>query len=323
MRNKLLDQNRFIASILVIILHAPFPGVIGSCIECICRISVPFFFMVAGYHSGNYQMMPRKIKRTFILLMWSVGLYFCWNVIYAILQQNIVELMNSYFSIDVLFETFIFNSGLWLGHLWFVLALLYCYIICFEVRDKWSRHARLVLIIVLLVAHFILREILEKYNVPNSSQYIRNFLFMGLPYFLLGEVIADGSEKLEKISKNILLGMFLLGIGVSVIERLCCGSAEMYCGTVLLALAYFLYSLNRSNPYSDIVSELGKSYASDVYIFHVLIISGISIIASFLGILQKGWFLWMKPIIIIVITIGFVVVKDAIQSKVKNMMKED
>ena len=68
MRNKILDQIRLFAAILVIFIHTPFPGIIGHGVEAIARIAGPIFFMISGFYAAkkSKEQLLKSAKKTVI-----------------------------------------------------------------------------------------------------------------------------------------------------------------------------------------------------------------------------------------------------------------
>ena len=48
-KNQRLNIVKAIACASVIVLHCPFPGIVGKILYGFARFAVPFFFMVSGY----------------------------------------------------------------------------------------------------------------------------------------------------------------------------------------------------------------------------------------------------------------------------------
>lgn len=58
-QNKMLNCEKALACILVIILHCEFPTIIGSIINIVARVGVPLFFMTSGF----FRFRRIKIKQ--------------------------------------------------------------------------------------------------------------------------------------------------------------------------------------------------------------------------------------------------------------------
>ena len=308
MRNKQLDQNKLIMAILVVFLHAPFPGVAGGIIGCIARISVPFFFMVSGYYSseGTSEQYLKKIKRTALLLAYSVAIYFAWNMIVSALQGKLKDFLYACFSIKSLIEMLLFNAGTLLGHLWFIAALLYCYMFCYIFsRKKISRGIIVLGVSALLIGHFLIRSTLEFFQVSDPTKYVRGFLFTGLPFFLIGQLTTSIIPAKTK-RKTVILGFFaFIGLGLALVEALFIWQCDLYIGTVICSVCIFIVTQLNPGHAIDLFCRLGKRYSTDLYIWHVLIISIINIFSSITGVYSNHYYKLLLPIVAVVSTLIF------------------
>lgn len=91
------------------------------------------------------------------------------------------------------------NSSQVKWHLWFLPALLYCYLLfALTARFRLCKQAY-VLIPVLLLIHFGMEEF-STFLFPEKHfrvMQFRNYLFTGFPFFMLGHLIHRHQEKLE------------------------------------------------------------------------------------------------------------------------------
>ena len=58
-----------LACLLVVLIHAPFPGTLGIIFSSAGRFAVPFFFMISGFSLFDYLGTPlfcTKIKKKII-----------------------------------------------------------------------------------------------------------------------------------------------------------------------------------------------------------------------------------------------------------------
>lgn len=311
MRNKTIDQSRLIAAALVILIHSPLPGVVGNIIESVARIAVPFFFMVSGYFAFGLERdrLKRQTVKTLKLLIWSVAVYFAWELLWSLYKGTTVTVLKTYFSLETLFETFVLNTGTLLGHLWFVLALLYCYII-YRLFYKSMPKVKLMVAIVLIISFFVIREILRNIGVSNTVYYLRNFLFIGMPFFLIGSIFAQTRIILKKSSKKALYFVALTGLILSISERLLIGACDLYIGTVLASVSLFLLSQSEDIPTSNFLASWGARFSRDIYVFHVIILGVINIAASLLGIITNVAFLSVRPILLFALCLAVLILKE-------------
>jgi len=300
-RNQALDLLRLIASFMVIVIHAPLPGCIGVLAESISRIAVPLFFMISGYYvfPKSDLQLKEKMRKTELMLLCSVSLYFVWEISWGLFRGTAVWKLQQYFTIFALPEIFLLNTGIWLGHLWFLLALLYCYVLYSLVLRKVSCSTKLAVGIGLLIIHFTLREILRDNGITDTTYYTRNFLFTGLPFFLLGEVVFQERNRIARWGLRMQYCIFVMGLVVGVAERLLWGISDLYLGTVIATASLFILGQDERLYINSRLSEIGRRYAGDIYILHVIVIGIINMAASVTGVLYSYAFLLVRPIVVL------------------------
>ncbi|MEE0929157.1 MAG: acyltransferase [Acutalibacteraceae bacterium] len=324
MRNKLLDQIRFFAALSVVLIHTPFPGVLGQGFEAVARIAVPIFFMVSGFYAfgKSKEKLLKSAKKTAILLLWSVGLYFVWGVLWSFYKGNTADYLKNYFSLNSLVETVALNNGIILGHLWFLLALLYCYLLYTFLLRKAPDFIQVGLSSVLFVGFFVARELLKWGGVEDPVYYLRNYLFVGIPYFLCGMLINKYREKILNVPISAFMVAFCIGLVLSIIERFTIGCSDLYVGTPIAVIALFSLTLNPNLKSNENLSKLGKLYAGDIYIFHMLIITIVNVAASVVGILNLTLFPWVRPFIVIAISLSVAVIVVYIRNNILTRCKK-
>ena len=317
MRNKLLDLIRLIAAFMVILIHAPLPGVAGQAVESVSRVAVPLFFMVSGYYAWgkSKEALMNSAKKTAALLLWSTAVYFVWGALWSLYQGTAVTYFTSILSVRTLVETVVFNNGSLLGHLWFLLALLYCYLLYTWFLHKVPLSAKMCISAVLYVGLFLVREVLKMNGAADPVYYLRNSLFVGIPFFLLGNVIHQQKEWVVRYSTAFLVTLIGVGTLAAVAERFCIGCCDMYVGTGVAAVALFILSQKAELPTTNLFADIGAQYAGDIYIFHSLIIGVLNAVASLVGILQVSAFAWIRPVLVLVISIGVAYCKQVLERK--------
>lgn len=317
MRNKLLDCIRLLAAFLVILIHAPLPGKAGQAMEAVSRVAVPLFFMISGYYAWakSKERLLKSAKKTGILLLWSVSLYFVWEILWYSYKGTTAEYLDSVFSARTFVETVIFNNGSLLGHLWFLLALLQCYLFYALVLRKTSLPIQTGLIVVLLLGFFLIREILKLNSVSDPIYYLRNFLFVGIPFFLLGGIINRQSAHFVGLPTPVLAVLVCTGTAVAIVERFTVGCCDLYAGTVIAAVALFVLAQKPGISGNKVLAALGEKYAGDIYIFHSLIIGVFNAAASVAGILHMGVFAWVRPVLVFAVSIGVAYVRQALKKQ--------
>ena len=110
---------------MVVLLHYPIDGVIGTYLAALARIGVPFFFLVSGYFSYTevYDRLKhiKRIKKYLVLLVGVTAVYWLKDIVRVVFGRiTFVDFLSSNFTLEFL----ILHIGS-SGFMWFVRALLY------------------------------------------------------------------------------------------------------------------------------------------------------------------------------------------------------
>ena len=126
-----LNVIKCIAILAVICLHCDLysEGTIGIMIISVSRFAVPVFFLISGFYSyyesrdySEYKYKNRLIKILKLIIV-ANALFFIYKfIVYGAKAIPAIDL-------NSLINYFVFNVSPFAGHLWFLQALLYCYII--------------------------------------------------------------------------------------------------------------------------------------------------------------------------------------------------
>ena len=341
--NKFIYAVRFIACLFVITIHARIPGIVGTFIFSVSRFAVPFFFAVSGrfllYYHGNGNVtdvvkIRNATKKALLKLLKITGIVYLIHFMFSfgfhmVNGFSVSEYLASKFN---LFETrnfFMFNSGKYIydgsyvfDHMWFLFALIYVYGLIYifaPVLRKWYK----VLIAVLLSLLFF-GELLQTYypvklfGIGISTWYVmRNWLFVGIPFVLIGILFNDYVYKCEDMAKYKIpaLVMIILGIILSFLESQLISEKEMYLGSILIVLGILF--LSECISYNgDILYCLGKEASSNIYYYHVLVIAVLDIAA------QNGIISWdvliFKPLLVMIICFVLFCIKPLIEYRKRN-----
>lgn len=206
MRNRTLDMVKAICAYAVVLLHVHFPGNAGIIANVLARFAVPMFFMVSGYFcfrgdDTEFIRTGKKIRHVLKLMIVAFPVCCLWELI-----QNHIdgasqkEWLEALVSGEHIRQFLLYNNSSQVKwHLWFLPALLYCYLLfALAARFRICKQAY-VLIPVLLLIHFGMEEF-STFLFPEKHfrvMQFRNYLFTGFPFFMLGHLIHRHQEKLE------------------------------------------------------------------------------------------------------------------------------
>ena len=313
-----IDILKAICAFLIVCIHIPFPGTIGAYFTALTRIAVPIFFMITGYFykdtiaAGKEKRQIRKILRLFLI---SNLVYLVWNcTLYAIrIREGVIGYLSDIFSLKSLLKFMLLNDSPFSGHLWYLGAILYVLVIIYCL-DKI--HCRKCLY---WIAPFLLAVdlILGKYSMVlfhREFPYIlvRNFLFVGLPYFCIGCVLRDNFDKIKKHSKMMPIGVVIFSI-TTLLERFILENLQLnttrdhYISTTFLAIAVFGLMLSRDTSAHShcekMLAEVGRRYSTWIYILHPFFIKVIEFVVEKIG--MERVFRYVAPFVIYFVTLLF------------------
>lgn len=247
-------------------------------------MAVPIFFMTTGYF---YSATKKKHRE--LLQIRKIGGYFLYaNALFLVFQLGIHVLkyktlagfFAKFFSADALLKFLLLNHSPFQEHLWYLGAILYALAIVYFVDRHWGREKLYPAIPFLLVADLVLGKY-SRVLLGMEFPYIlvRNFLFVGLPYVLIGDLLAKRSPQFK--SRTLLFAAVLFAL-TALLEPYLLDSFGMNTArkhnisTTFLALSVFLLALNsRDLPDNRLYQWCcfaGKHLSLNIYILHPIFI---------------------------------------------------
>lgn len=339
LRSKNIDILKACCAFLVVCIHVPFPGIGGEYFTSLTRIAVPIFFIITGYFYTNTAKKNgeiRQIKKIFKLVVEANIIYLIWKSFYYAVVHN-SDYFQDTFTLKNFLKFILLNESPFNGHLWYLSAILYVLIIVRIVNKLNCNKLLYLLIPVLLLCDLIF----GKYSIViwgREFPYIlvRNFLFVGIPYFCIGQLIRNSFGK--SISKRMSAWMVLLFSLTSLLEHFILVNTNMnatrdhYISTTFLAVAVFIFTLkfNSHQINEDIVPKkiwekqnitsllgvIGCKYSTWLYVLHPIFITGIRTMMNEIGVYEIYKF--VAPIIVYITTIMFLVILNKIKVKIIN-----
>ena len=309
MRNTWIDFIRFIAMISVFFIHCIFPVQFGIYLRAVNSFAVPLFFITSGYFCSfnSVEKLRKKVKTLGSIVLISNIFYMIWDVLYIYLQGDDVEnFLYEILSVKKWIIFLAFNESPLRGHLWFLGALLYCYIILCAIKklkiDKKFNYTWILLGIGLIVQFILARIAPDKMLI-----IVRNWFFDGLPFFFMGYYFQDYKEKFQgKIPSRMPLIFFIM-ILAYLVEIYIVGTDRVYyVMTIILSFLLFIMSVEADAKEPLIVkylSNIYKQYGLVFYIIQVSIIKTYELLFDTSNVV----YLWVKPLIVMMITLGITV----------------
>lgn len=285
-RNKGLDVLKCICAFFIVSIHAPFPGEFGKYFISIARIAVPIFFMITGFYYKdviNKNKENNQIIKIIKLIVLSNILYFILNIIINFNNGTLVSFFTSIFSYKTILKLLVFNDSPMWSHLWYLNSLLYVLIIYKYLPINKLNKKQLISISFILL---FIDIIFGKYSLLILHKeinyiFLRNFIFVGFPYFTIGSLIREQIE--EKKQKKSMIYPYLIVVFTitTLLERFLLeqngvnATRDHYISTTLLSIMVFLYFYCTKNNFK-ILNKIGYKYSTLIYIIHPIVLLIIS-----------------------------------------------
>ena len=241
------------------------------------RCAVPCFFMISGYllyKEGGIgtERIKRNLKLVAKITLWATVLFIFWKEFTSIKNGGYMP------SARLMLEWVVLNDCPFGFHLWYLYAYLYVLMIVLVIDKHRSWRWLFISIPLLLLTDLAL----GKYSMvifDKEFPYIlvRNFLFVGLPYFALGALLK--TKQIPFVANSIikLMGVILFSI-TSQLEKYIlisidkCPAREHYISSTFLAICLLglLLSIKVEKP--NVMSKIGEKASLYIYIFHPIFI---------------------------------------------------
>ncbi len=277
-KNDCLNVWKGIAALAVVLIHCTLPGVPGEIIKGIARFAVPLFFLISGYfaYGRNDTVIRRRAGHIFRLYAGAVLVYYLWAALRYFLSQRTLTRMCAELFPDggkTVTDLLLWNRTAMAPHLWFMGALLYCYLFYLVLLHfRWEEKAYF-LIPVLLAANLLLGEGRGLTGIAVPVRWIRSFWLTGFPFFLWGSWFAC-REKQGRLTlrTGFCLAALAAGVVLSAVECLWSGYDELYVGSILTAGGLFSLALAfPSLGKGSLLARIGERDSANIYLWHMLL----------------------------------------------------
>lgn len=277
--NYSINALKCIAIFAVIIIHCRlyrWEGDFGKILDTISRFAVPVFFLISGFYSfytdENYALKKyeKRIVRLIILIIVS-NLFYILSYWIADPNFNLMTL----FTFEKIISYIFFNVAPSPGyHLWFLQALLYCYLFFWIMTKLEMDMTQGYFVIPLLLSiALIYSELFVLMGIKIDFSHYRNFLYMGLPIFYLGYYIHDKQDKIKEISNRLIILAIIISIFLTLVESIIIpGKMDLSLASLLLAISLFILCVNNPNHDIPVVSWIGGNLYTSMYILHLWVI---------------------------------------------------
>lgn len=286
-QNQSMDLCKMIASLLVLFVHIPFPGALGSLVDVSARFSVPMFLAITGYF--NYGASAATIARRMLHIVKLT--------VFACIFYMISNALNAHFmgvpvwdllawdqvtpSLPVLMRWFMLHWNPFSEHLWYLSAVTLCYFLLWLYVSAFGEkpvNYRPVYLIGLFVGGLLIYSAVLLPWAGNGvdCHVYRNGWIMGISLFTLGLFLHEYQDTLFRnlhLKNRYLVVQMLFGFVLSLCEWGCGIVGEVTLGHLILlpALMTLLIRHPRLPVKSPVLIALisrFRSLSTAIYILH-------------------------------------------------------
>ena len=348
-KNYCLFLFEIITCMLVVFVHAEFPGMFGLVLKDVGRFAVPFFFSISGYFlykegitkEDIRKKLSRRLIRISILAVVSGLTFLILNI--CTHYDDLGNYFRFTFSSENIVCLLLFNRPLISEHNWFLIALIFSYLFIYLFPRLFLDKNFLYIFVSIAVFAYIFELTHSRWN-PETIYGIRltnlviyrNWYFTGISYISVGILLSMSKDRLKKVP----LPVAIVGLFISLALMICEGHIILkYLGVNMPfyifygLMVFFIYVLANKKP--DLLSNspllnIKGNWTMYVYIFHpaFVLIYKETIRRNFTPDQISNTFKWFYPIIVLVASIALALlfnylvnlVNDKINSKKEEIV---
>lgn len=322
MRNTRLDAYKGLACIFVIFIHCNFPGQLGTIVKGIARFAVPLFFIISGYFTicsdekMIWKVIGKKIRHIMVLLAYCSMLWIFYEFVMHCFVGNKISVyafLKQFFAPRNFYTLLLFNNPSGFlgggGVLWFMFALVYCYVAFGLIAKTKTYCIAYMFIPITLILNFSIEhgviQFAEKYN----TMFVTNFWVFGYPLFMIGNLLRKNKEKI--CSNHVWIFSIITGVVLSIIGCLN-WNAELYIGSIFLAVGLLMHALASptGGKFIDFFAYIGNKLSLIVYAIHYMVMVVFDKAITKIGLGPIYIDSYFRPIIVMLasITISWIVI---------------
>lgn len=272
-----IDILRVIAAFFVCIQHAYIGLGNNEYILAISRIGVPIFIITTGFLTRcENENLKKQIKKFFKIALEMFFIYFIIDIIINFCKGNIINYLRLFFYPKNIVAFFFFNDPLVADHSWYIWSMIYVFIIVKKFHNitikKFFRNFIIIISLVLLQILGRYSYVLFKFDF--DACITRNWLFMSLPYFLIGITMRENINTIKRLNTSKVGAALIVSILLCIVEKNILkkfninGISDTYICTPIISILLFIYIYIKPFKHYKLLSYLGKEYSLGFYIIH-------------------------------------------------------
>lgn len=323
-RWKSFDVLKGMSCIAVVLIHFNFSGDVGLYVKTFCRFAVPTFLIISGFFFlSNGKMDDAKVvgktRHIANLLLGSAAFY----AIFTLIVNNInssgwdwLKFLYEKATAGKIVKIILTNDPLVYSHLWYLMALIYCYVFALMVFNKEKRLVLAnFLAPVLLVLYSCMQEfgqaigIRSTLSIPQAEEVLsiyNLFIFRALPFFLFGILIKKYYAHIAKIPMNLPCAaiIFIAGGCLAIYERTLFRESQFYVGTYIMVFIMVVMAVKKPESEVKILGYIGRELSLYVYILHIAAGRIMDTLARELGFRDTTFYSWGRAFLVLALSLA-------------------
>ena len=194
-------------------------------------------------------------------------------------------------------------------HLWYLQAYVYALGVFLLLAKYHLIEKTLYAVPLLLLTDVLFGKYGKLFMGEVNILYLRNFLFVGLPYILIGYNMRKYQDKINRLPAYLYFLLALASIILAYTTNYYLqkygflSSRDQSFTYTILSICIFSIILKDPSNKNTIWSELGRKYSLPIYIFHIFIGAVLATAAKHMGILET--YSYVAPILVVLSSIIF------------------
>lgn len=281
------------------------------------------FFITSGFFFLSNGVMidakvVAKIRHILKIIVLSAIFYSVFTILINIATYDtwsIKSFISEHVTATKIVKLFLTNDPIIYSHLWFLMALIYCYAFSLLMFADNKRLSCInILAPALLIGYACLQEFGSVLGIQRSiaftgmesNIYFFNiFLFRALPFFLFGIILRNIEPRISKMHINNFMCILIAILGgvLAIIERFCIGESQFFVGTYISVAALFIVAINQPDWNIGILEYIGRELSLYVYILHIAIGRVIDLVMQKLELRDLAIYSYGRAFFILIISI--------------------
>lgn len=312
-RNYSIDILKFICACLIVMLHTDFTW--HDAVLPLTRCAVPCFLIISGFllyfdKGIGQERLKRNVRHIWHIMLWATLLFFIVKEAMAISNgEMFVPSLRQWLYFIVL------NENPFGFHLWYLGAYLYVLLLMIIIdKHKWWTQMFVATPFLLLCDLIFGKYSLLLLHHEFHFVLVRNFLFVGIPYFMIGVWLKKNIANLMCVNRYVFLGGVGLFSLTTLIEKMVISylnknpTREHYLSTTFLAICLFLFVVSFKDAKCSKISKIGERDSLYIYIFHPLFLILLPKVINFMPNVVDSIYQYVAPLIVLLLTMILILI---------------